>query len=157
MSRVRGKDTKPELEVRKGLHSKGYRFRLHREDLPGRPDIVFQKYQAVILVHGCFWHGHDCHRFQWPKSRVAWWRAKIEGNRARDNRNLIALLAGGWRVLEIWECALMGKMRLPRDIVLERAVCWLESANEHAEIKGSEGQRQYCFRSDSNYSVTRAP
>ena len=136
MSRIRSKDTKPELVVRRGLHARGFRFRLHRRDLPGRPDIVLPKHQAVILVHGCFWHGHDCHLFRWPKSRGAWWKMKIEGNKARDECNLQALRGSGWRVLEIWECALKGRLRLSEDVALEQVADWLKSENRNAEIQG---------------------
>ena len=136
MSRVRGKNTKPELTIRRGLHARGFRFRLHRRDLPGAPDIVLPKHQAVILVHGCFWHGHDCHLFRWPATRQDWWRAKLEGNRCRDQQNREALIRRGWRVLEIWECALKGKMRLSEDIVLERTVAWLGSDCIQKAIQG---------------------
>ncbi len=98
MSRIRGKDTKPELMLRRGLHALGLRFRLHRKDLPGRPDMVFPRYRAAVLVHGCFWHAHDCPLFKWPATRREFWAAKIEGNRARDLRDLAGLAAVGWRV-----------------------------------------------------------
>lgn len=104
MSRIRSKDTKPELAVRSLLHRMGFRFRLHRKDLPGRPDIVLPKHQKIILVHGCFWHGHSCRLASKPKSNVGYWSAKIETNRARDARNLDALIQQGWKVLELWEC-----------------------------------------------------
>jgi DNA mismatch endonuclease, patch repair protein len=105
MSRIRGKDTKPELRVRSQLHRMGYRFRLHRKDLPGRPDIVLPKYDTVIFVHGCFWHRHKGCRFAYtPKTRVEFWETKFEQNVRRDKRNAAALWRGGWRVLKIWEC-----------------------------------------------------
>jgi DNA mismatch endonuclease (patch repair protein) len=88
MSRVKGKNTKPELQVRSLLHRAGFRFRLSSKNVPGKPDIVLPKYKVVVLVHGCFWHGHDCYRFSWPKTRKAFWRKKIEGNRERDTRYL---------------------------------------------------------------------
>ena len=105
MSRIRGKDTKPELMLRHGLHARGLRYRLHRKDLPGRPDMVFPRYRAAILVHGCFWHGHDCPLFKLPATRREFWAAKIEGNQARDARDIAGLAAAGWRVLVVWECA----------------------------------------------------
>ena len=95
MSRIRGKDTKPELMLRRGLHALGLRFRLHRKDLPGRPDMVFPRYRAAVLVHGCFWHGHDCPLFKWPVTRREFWAVKIEGNRARDMRDLAGLAGAG--------------------------------------------------------------
>jgi len=104
MSRIRSTNTKPEITVRSLLHGMGYRFRLHRRDLPGRPDIVLPRHRKIILVHGCFWHGHDCKLASKPKSNSEYWSAKIMANRSRDARNLTALQAAGWRVLEIWEC-----------------------------------------------------
>jgi DNA mismatch endonuclease (patch repair protein) len=133
MSRIRGKDTKPELVLRRGLHALGLRFRLHRKDLPGRPDMVFPRYRAAVLVHGCFWHAHDCPLFKWPATRREFWTAKIEGNRARDLRDLAGLATAGWRVLVVWECALKGPARLPVDAVLARVTAWLDT-EEPAEV-----------------------
>jgi DNA mismatch endonuclease, patch repair protein len=104
MSRIRGKDTKPELIVRSMLHRMGYRFRIHRKDLPGRPDIVLPTHKKVVLVHGCFWHGHLCKIAPGPKSNKEYWSPKIGANRARDERNKAALIDLGWGVLELWEC-----------------------------------------------------
>ena len=105
MSRIRGSDTKPERVVRSLLHRCGFRFRLHRKDLPGRPDIVLPKHQAVILVHGCFWHRHAGCRFAYtPKSRLEFWEKKFSENVARDRRNARALRSLGWRSLIVWEC-----------------------------------------------------
>ena len=106
MSRVRGTNTKPELAVRSMLHRMGYRFRLHRRDLPGTPDIVLPRRSAVIFVHGCFWHGHACKRMKMPKSRVDYWEEKIETNRRRDRRKRRQLRALGWDVIVVWECEL---------------------------------------------------
>ena len=105
MSRIRGADTKPERAVRSLLHRCGFRFRLHRKDLPGRPDIVLPKHHAVILVHGCFWHRHEGCRFAYtPKSRAEFWEKKFSENVARDRRNVGALGNLGWRWLIVWEC-----------------------------------------------------
>lgn len=104
MSRIRSKDTKPELTVRQILHRLGYRFRLHRKDLPGRPDIVLPRHRKIILVHGCFWHGHTCRLASKPKSNTGYWSDKIVKNKERDTRNLHALEEAGWTVLELWEC-----------------------------------------------------
>ena len=105
MAAIRGKNTKPEMRVRSLLHALGYRYRLHRRDLPGRPDIVLSKYRMVIFVHGCFWHCHDC---RWgsviPKTRAEFWSAKRGGNVARDEKHRAALEAQGWTVATIWEC-----------------------------------------------------
>lgn len=107
MSRIRGRDTKPELLVRSLLHRLGYRFRLHRRDLPGTPDIVLPKYQTVIFVHGCFWHRHpDCRYAYTPKSRVEFWKEKFAANVGRDARTRRALEQAGWQVLVVWECEL---------------------------------------------------
>lgn len=104
MARIRSKDTRPEVVVRSILHHLGYRFRLHRKDLPGKPDIVLPKHRKVVLVHGCFWHGHNCRLASKPKSNVAYWRNKLKANHTRDEKNLRALDALGWKVLVIWEC-----------------------------------------------------
>ena len=105
MSRIRGKDTKPELAVRSALHRMGYRFRLHRKDLPGRPDIVLPKYRAVVFVNGCFWHRHKgCRSAYTPKTRKEFWAKKFRENSGRDRRSRTALEKQGWRVLTVWEC-----------------------------------------------------
>jgi DNA mismatch endonuclease (patch repair protein) len=115
MSRIRGRDTKPEMIVRKALNARGYRFRLHRRDLPGRPDLVLPKWQTAIFVHGCFWHRHDCRYFKMPETREDFWQKKIARNVERDRAAQAALGASGWRTLTIWECALRGKDRLTLD------------------------------------------
>lgn len=105
MSRIRGKDTLPELRVRSLLHHMGYRFRLHRKDLPGRPDIVLPRYNTVIFVHGCYWHRHGgCHLTTTPKTRINYWKRKFIENVRRDKRVEAALGKQGWRVVKIWEC-----------------------------------------------------
>ena len=106
MASIRGKDTKPELLVRRMLFAEGFRFRLHRSDLPGRPDIVLSKYRTAVFVHGCFWHAHnECRYFRIPSSNTAFWAGKIEDNIQRDKAAIQALLTAGWRVLVVWECA----------------------------------------------------
>lgn len=110
MSLIRAHDTTPERTLRSILHRRGYRFTIHgrlNRSLPGKPDIILPKYHTVIFVHGCFWHGHkNCPNFRLPKSRSAWWRAKIEGNQTRDLRHENALRHLGWHVVTVWECAL---------------------------------------------------
>jgi DNA mismatch endonuclease (patch repair protein) len=107
MSRIKGKDTKPELVVRKYLHAQGVRYRLHVKDLPGKPDLVLPKYKAVIFIHGCFWHAHDgCRYFRLPKARSEWWEEKLLKNRERDTKAVKELRDAGWRVFVVWECAL---------------------------------------------------
>ena len=116
MGRIRSRDTAPELAVRSYLHAKGLRFRLHRRDLPGKPDLVFAGRHAVLFVHGCFWHG--CPRCvdgtRRVKSNVPYWSAKVEGNRARDKRNIAALRQMGWSVFTVWECEIKHEPRLAR-------------------------------------------
>jgi len=117
MAQVKSRNTSPELKVRRTAHALGYRFRLHRKDLPGSPDLVFPGRGAVIFVHGCFWHGHDCPRgSRLPRQNAPYWAAKIARNRARDAAAAAALEAGGWRVMTLWECELKDnhalKMRL---------------------------------------------
>jgi DNA mismatch endonuclease, patch repair protein len=109
MSRIRGSDTKIELLVRRGLHRLGFRYRLGGAALPGRPDITLPKYRAVVFVHGCFWHGHNCHLFRLPKTRTQFWKDKIESNVSRDSRVVEELRRLKWRVVTIWECELRGK------------------------------------------------
>lgn len=106
MSGIKGKDTSPEIFLRRSLHALGFRYRLGGGGLPGRPDLVLPKWKAVIFVHGCFWHMHDCSYFKWPKSNPEFWRNKIRSNAARDRRVLRELEALGWRVFTIWECEL---------------------------------------------------
>jgi DNA mismatch endonuclease (patch repair protein) len=124
MSGIRGRNTKPEILIRSLLHRRGFRFRLDARDLAGRPDIVLPRYRAVIFVHGCFWHGHDCHLFKWPQTRPEFWRDKIGRNRANDAKAQAALLEAGWRVATVWECALRGANR-DIDGVLQRLIDWL--------------------------------
>lgn len=129
-------NTKPEMIIRRGLHALGWRYRLHVKGLPGKPDLVFPARRAVILVHGCFWHGHDCALFRWPATREEFWRTKITGNIARDARVRDELLAAGWRVLEVWECTLKGKNRLPVDNVLARCAAFLDGSEQLQSIGG---------------------
>ena len=137
MSRIRAENTKPEMAVRRGLHAAGFRYRLHVRSLPGRPDIVLRRYGAVVFVHGCFWHGHDCALFRWPATRPELWREKIGRNRDRDAQQTAALLDAGWRVATVWECALKGRLRLPEGVAPERLEQWLRSDARILEIRGS--------------------
>jgi DNA mismatch endonuclease (patch repair protein) len=107
MSRIRSKDTKPEMLVRRFLHKHGFRYRLHVKNLPGKPDIVLPKYKTVIFIHGCFWHGHEgCKYFVVPKTRTEWWLHKIGTNISNDNSTENALKNAGWTIIKIWECQL---------------------------------------------------
>jgi len=138
MAGIRGKDTKPEMIVRRGLHALGFRFRLHDRTLPGRPDLVLPRWRAVIRINGCFWHRHDCPLFRWPGTRQEFWRAKIGGNIKRDEVNLVLLEEAGWRVLTVWECALKGTGRIGDETVIARAAEWIRSEAQGAEIKGKD-------------------
>lgn len=136
MTSIRGKDTKPELLLRRWLHAAGLRFRLHAAALPGRPDMVFPRYHAVILVHGCFWHGHDCPLFRLPATRPEFWATKITGNRERDQRTAKALHALGWRVLTVWECSLKGPARLPVAELIDCCVTFIRGEPQQASLVG---------------------
>jgi DNA mismatch endonuclease (patch repair protein) len=125
MSRVRSEDTRPEMTVRRLVHSLGFRYRLHRRDLPGKPDIVLPRYRAVIFVHGCFWHGHDCSLFRMPATRAEFWATKIAANRRRDAAAVAALDGAGWRSLLVWECALRGRDRLPPETLTDRVTAYI--------------------------------
>jgi len=137
MSRVSGKNTNPELVVRKIVHSLGYRFRLHRKDLPGRPDVVLPRHQKIIFVNGCFWHGHArCRRAKLPSSNTAFWQTKLAGNKARDEEVKRRLRRAGWAVFVVWQCEI-GQ----RDILLQRLESFLSS-------KSKQRTRSRIYRSE---------
>ena len=126
MARIRGRDTKPELQLRRALWAEGFRYSLHRKELPGRPDLVFNKWDAVVFVHGCFWHAHEnCAGFRMPKSRVEFWRGKLDGNRLRDQRNALGLVESGWSVAVVWECAIEANLECTTAILSK----WLHASN----------------------------
>jgi len=141
MQAIRGKNTTPELVVRKLLFARGCRYRLHVTDLPGAPDIVLPRYRAVIFVHGCFWHGHDCYLFKLPQTRSDFWRNKIDANCTRDSRHVQALLASGWRVLTVWECALKGRLKQSPDVLAARIAEWVLNAERDEATFG-----ELCFQ-----------
>lgn len=139
MSRIRGKDTKPELLIRRGLHARGFRYKLHDRKLPGRPDLVFPRYGAILFIHGCFWHGHNCPLFKTPATRQEFWTEKIDGNRARDKKNAAALLKLGWRVVIVWECSLRGPSKINGTEVIQQCHDFLLSKNlVFTEISGAK-------------------
>ena len=140
MSRIRGKDTRPELMIRQWLWANGYRYRLHREDLPGKPDIVLPRYHTVILVHGCYWHRHGCWMTTTPGSRRDFWLAKFKENSSRDKRNIETLLNDGWRVMLVWECTLRGKTS-DLELVTEQISDFLRSDIRLAESGAAEDGR----------------
>jgi DNA mismatch endonuclease (patch repair protein) len=138
MAAIRGTNTKPELLLRKELFRRGLRYRLHDRRLPGRPDLVFPRYQAAVFVHGCFFHGHECPAFRWPASRAQFWREKIEANRRRDLAVDAGLASAGWRRLVVWECALM----VPRRHDIRRlgadVSAWIRSPAHSDSIAGKD-------------------
>ena len=135
MSGIRGKDTMPELEIRHQLHRLGFRYRLHDKQLPGKPDIVLKKYDAVIFVHGCFWHRHHCHLFKWPKTRPEFWKEKINRNHENDLKALQKIQSSGWRVCIVWECAIKGATKDTQEIS-ETIARWLKGNKSMLEISG---------------------
>jgi len=138
MAGIKGKHTKPEMLVRRGLHVRGFRYKLHDRRLPGSPDLIFPGRNAVIFVNGCFWHGHDCPRFKLPSTRTSFWAAKIEANRARDLRAKNALVAEGWRQAVVWECAVYGKLARDPNEVIGKLARWLEGRRRFFEISGRD-------------------
>jgi len=135
MSRVKSKNTKPELFIGSELHKRGYRYRKSVSSLFGKPDLVFKKYQAVIFIHGCFWHKHsNCCRI--PKSNIKYWNKKLSGNKERDAVNIKRLLKSGWRVLIVWECALTGPKKLEFDYLFKEIEKWLRGKDLFWEISG---------------------
>lgn len=138
MSGIRGKNTKPEMILRQGLHARGLRFRLHAKDLPGKPDLVFPSRRAVLFAHGCFWHGHDCHLFRMPSTRPAFWAAKIARNQVVDARSTAELQVPGWRVGVVWECSLKGRTRLPPAHLLDRCEAWVRGGEPILVIRGED-------------------
>ncbi len=134
MAKIRSKNTKPEILIRKRLFAHGFRYKIHTK-LPGKPDIVLKKYNAIIFVHGCFWHGHDCHLFVQPKTRSEFWSDKIDRNRLNDIRSTKALKKSGWRVATIWECSIRGKAKLSEEKIMRKLISWLLSNSPLLELK----------------------
>ena len=138
MARIGGKDTKLEMLIRRALHARGFRYRLHVGRLPGRPDIVLPRFRAAIFIHGCFWHAHEgCPYFRIPGTRTEFWTAKLYGNRERDRAKEGELKEGGWRTLVIWECATKS---IPQDSLMNTIVSWLVSGDLAGEISGTDGR-----------------
>lgn len=134
MSAVKSGNTKPEVLLRSILHKSGLRFRLHDKKLPGKPDLVFPRYQSVIFVHGCYWHLHRCYKSTIPKTNREFWKNKLTTNKERDARNIKTLNEMGWRVMIVWECALKGKSSFPIDKVSSVIKSWLLSSEAFYEI-----------------------
>jgi len=138
MAGIKGKNTKPELLIRKALHKLGFRYRLHEKKLAGKPDIVFPKHKAALFIHGCFWHGHNCHLFKWPSSRADFWRQKIKRNQQVDKTSFDKLVSEGWRIGVIWECSLKGKTKRSFDYIVAETARWLCSEEKHLEIRDTK-------------------
>jgi DNA mismatch endonuclease (patch repair protein) len=137
MAAILGRHTGPELLVRKAMHAAGLRYRLHAKNLPGRPDLVFPRYHAVVFVNGCFWHRHDCHLFKWPETREEFWREKIGRNVANDEKSVTALRRDDWRVATVWECALKGRTKLDGTETMHRLAAWIRSDEPTITIRGA--------------------
>lgn len=135
MSGIKGQNTKPELVIRRALHARGLRYRLHVKGFPGKPDMLFAKHRAAVFVHGCFWHGHDCALFKVPSTRPEFWQQKIASNRNRDAKISQDINALGWRELVIWECAIRGPDRIGLEETVERAAAWLASRSAFGEVR----------------------
>ncbi len=136
MAAIKSHHTKPEMLVRRAMHAAGLRYRLHVRDFAGKPDLVFPKHRAVVFVHGCFWHRHDCNLFRWPATRREFWEAKINRNVANDDRAVRTLHEAGWRVATLWECALKGPSRLHPEHAMRRLSDWIQSEEESLIIRG---------------------
>lgn len=151
MARIRGSDTTPELAVRRIAHRRGLRFRLHRKDLPGRPDLVFPKHRLAVFVHGCFWHRHEgCRHSTTPKSRVVFWTEKFAMNIARDARQEAALKELGWRVLVIWECETRNEAAVERKLAASVKPEWVHNQQESASTSASPSGVRRIGRGDQS-------
>ncbi|WP_346832184.1 very short patch repair endonuclease [Pseudomonas abietaniphila] len=134
MSGIKGKNTSPEILIRKALHGRGFRFRIHADELPGKPDLVLPKHKAAVFVHGCFWHGHRCRFFKVPQTRSDFWLEKIGKNRMRDDQQIATLRASGWRVLVIWECAVRSMKKQKSTALVDLIAEWLTSKCEYFQM-----------------------
>lgn len=130
MRRIGRRDTRPEMQLRRLLHAHGFRYRLGHAALPMKPDLVFPSARVAVFVHGCFWHGHACHLFQWPRSNTAFWQTKIVRNVARDLRAESELLELGWRSLTVWECTFRGRRRLDEEVLVSLLRGFLDHGGE---------------------------
>ena len=136
MAGIKSANTQPEITIRKALHARGFRYRLHPRNVPGKPDMVFPRYQVALFVNGCFWHGHDCHLFRLPGTRTEFWAAKIGRNRQRDLEVRRELCETSWRALTIWECSVKGKEAREIDSVVAEVEMWLVGNGTAHEIRG---------------------
>ena len=137
MSGIRTRNTKPEVLFRKGLHRRGYRYRLHPSYVPGKPDFVLPRHRVAAFVHGCFWHQHDCALFKMPSTRREFWRTKLDRNRERDKEVAERVALAEWRLLTVWECAIRGRYQIGLDRALEQVEQWLPTTEQAIEIRGT--------------------
>lgn len=142
MRAIKNKDTKPEILLRRALHRRGFRYRKNKRGLPGTPDIVFKKYSAVVQVHGCYWHAHDCHLFKIPSedTDVEFWENKFIENKKRDASKRQDLENLGWRVCEVWQCSIEGRSKLGLGVVADLVALWLKSDNGSIQISGNSDE-----------------
>lgn len=138
MSGIQGKNTKPELRIRKALFNRGFRYRLYSKKLPGKPDIILKQWRAIIFIHECFWHGHNCHLFKWPSTRIEFWRKKIGNTAIRDKRIVNELKEKNWRVAIVWECSMRGKYRQDFESVIDQIAGFIKSDDHFVEIRSLE-------------------
>ncbi|WP_324731255.1 very short patch repair endonuclease [Pseudomonas paeninsulae] len=157
MSGIRGKNTKPELIIRKALHAQGFRFRLHVNDLPGKPDLVLPKYKAVIFIHGCFWHGHDCRYFKAPQTRPDFWLNKIGQNKSRDEYQQAVLQGLGWRVMVVWECAVRAVNGQKNGTLIDLIAKWLINGGSYIQIDESSLVTPPCSTTESAITLKALP
>ena len=136
MAAIKNRDTKPELIIRRLLHKQGFRYTLNNRHLPGNPDLVLPKFQAVIFVHGCFWHKHECYLFKWPQTRAKFWREKILSNEKNDQNKQMILRDSGWRIAVIWECAVKSQNLVKANRISRQLRNWLNSEKLTIEISG---------------------
>lgn len=155
MASVGQKNTGPEMVLRSALHRRGLRYRLHDRNLPGSPDLVFPRFKAVIFVHGCYWHAHDCYRGTKPKSRQQFWYEKFLANQQRDARNVERLVAKGWRVLTVWECAIKGKTAKPSGLLARQICGWLKGKRTTGTIEGKSPSQQRAVGPLAKSSIVR--
>ena len=137
MARIKNKNTKIELLVRKALYSRGFRYRIHVGDFAGKPDLAFKKYNALVFIHGCFWHGHDCSLFRLPKTNTEFWEKKIQRNKEKDMQNTLINLSKGLRQLVVWECSIRGKDNDSFQKVIQKIESWILSNRKEMQVKGS--------------------
>lgn len=137
MAAIKSKNTRPERWLRQRLHALGFRYRLNVNTLPGKPDLVFPRHNAVIFVHGCFWHMHQCPLFRLPTTRTEWWERKLMHNRQRDLAEQDKLREMGWRVLLVWECAIRGRKKINETELIAQVAAWLKNSNHYTEIPAS--------------------